>query len=118
MLFGKKDIIKSKEINEAYKEFEEDTSIILLCVDEQVTFDECHPVGAQCFPLRIIEDEAKKMLDKDLKYYVYALRKGTSYTAAKKLVKLGYNAYDLGSSIPFRGPEEGFHKKNRRKRKK
>lgn len=114
MLFGKKIEVEEKEINHAYEEFQNNLDIILLCADEQRNFDQRHPVDAQCFPLRIIDAQAKDQLDPDAIYYVYALRKGTAYDAVKKLLKQGFNAYCIGSFLEFKGPEEGLNVKTKR----
>jgi len=115
MLFGKKTVVESKEINHAYERFRNDTRIILLCADELRDFDERHIVEAQCFPLRVVSYRASVELDKKCIYYVYALKEGTAYEATKRLVKQGFRAYNLGSLVNFKGPEEGLHVKNRKK---
>jgi len=116
MLFRRTNVEK-KEINHAYEEFEEDYDIIFLCADEQRQFDDNHPVDAQCFPLRSIDKYAKTQLDPDATYYVYALNEGTAYEATKKLLRHGFKAYDVGSNVNFKGPEEGLEVKKKRRRR-
>ena len=119
MLFGKKSIIKEKEINQAYKEFLNNEDIILLCVDEAKDFDIMHLKEAQCFPLRRISNEFH-LLPKDAVYYVYAFREGIAYQGTKKLINKGFKAYNLGSQVHFKGYFEGLaaHKNRKLKRKK
>ena len=116
MLF-KKTNIEEKEINHAYEYFLDHEEVILLCADERRQFDENHPVGAQCFPLRVIDKQAEIELDKDYVYYIYAIKKFTAEDATKKLLRKGFEAYCLGSNVNFKGPEEGVNIKNRKRRR-
>ncbi len=108
--------VEQKEINEAYKEFEKDTDIIFLCVDEDIRFDTRHIEGAQCYPLRLIERNPD--LPKNAIYYVYSINKGRSYEGCKQLLKKGYKAYDCGSFVDYKGPEEGLEVKKKKRRRK
>lgn len=115
MLFGQKITVETLEINHAYDHYlKHDDEIILLCADENSKFDINHIEGAQCFPLRIIDKQAKEMLDPDYTYYIYAIREGTAFEATKKLLKLGFKAYSLGPQVDFKGPEEGLGMKKKR----
>lgn len=116
MFFKRNKPIETLEFNHAYENFINNMNIILLCVDDDLKFDARHPVDAQCYPLRLIDQHAKKDLDPTATYYVYALRTGTSYEGARKLSKVGFKVYDLGSLIDFKGPEEGEAVKQKRHR--
>lgn len=116
-MFGLGLKVESKDFNTAYEEFLNDNNIILLCADEYKDFEQNHPVDAQDFPLRVINRDAKNELDKDAIYYVYAIIEGTAYEATKRLLKMGFKAYNLGSQQYFTGPEEGLNIKNRRRRR-
>ena len=118
MLFGKNKEIKSLDINEGYQRFLKDERILLLCADEDYIFEKRHPKGAQCLPLRIIDQQAKDQLESQDILYLYANKKGTSYEAVKRLTKQGFEAYDLGSLVAFTGPEEGLAVKGKRSKHK
>lgn len=107
------------DINQGYRNFEnEPNKYVVLCVDEQKTYDEVHMRGAENLPLRVIEEEMPEFYpEKDVTYYVYAINPANSKKAGKKLVKLGYDVYDLGSFIDFNGREEGNHARRKRKRR-
>ena len=116
--FGKKVEIKKLEINEAYRQYEKNPEgIMILCADEQKDFDALHMPGAECLPLRLMDDIEDYYPDKDDKYYVYAINPSISERAYKKLYKHGYDVYDLGSFIDYREAEEGLNAR-RKKRKK
>ncbi len=116
--FFKKEEIKKININDGYRNFENNPGkYIVLCVDEQKTYDEVHMRGAENLPLRVIEEEMEEFYpEKDITYYVYAINPAISNSAAKKLQKLGYEVYDLGSFIDFNGREEGNHARRKRRR--
>lgn len=118
--FGKKIEIKKIEINEAYERYEKNPDgVVIICADEQRDFDDAHILGAECLPLRLMDNMEDYYPEKDLKYYVYAINKAISERAYKKIVKQDYEVYDLESLIDYRGPEEGIKvPKSRKKRKK
>lgn len=117
MLFKKSSSLEMIDFNKGYEYFLNHNEVILLCTDEVRKFDERHPVGAQCFPLRVIDSRAEVELDKDYIYYTYAINLGAAKMGTNALLKKGFQAYCLGSLVDFKGPEEGFNKKNRRKRR-
>ena len=116
-LFKKKEV-KKLNINDGYRNFDrEPDKYIVLCVDEQKTYDEVHMKGAENLPLRVINEEMEEFYpNKDLTYYVYAINPAISSQAAKKIDALGYDVYDLGSFIDFNGREEGQHARRKRRR--
>ena len=114
MFFKRKEAVKTIEFNHAYEEFQNNMNIILLCVDDDLKFDVRHPVDAQCYPARLIDQHAKRDLDPTATYYVYALAAGTAHEGARKLLKAGFKVFDLGSLVDFRGPEEGNSVKQKR----
>ena len=114
MFFKRKEAVQTLEINHAYEEFQNNMNIILLCVDDDLKVDVRHPVDAQCYPARLIDQHAKKDLDPTAIYYVYALAAGTAHEGARKLVKAGFKVCDLGSLVDFKGPEEGNSVKQKR----
>ncbi len=116
--FFKKETIKKLNINEGYRNFENNQGkYIILCVDEQKTYDEVHIRGAENLPLRVIDEEMEEFYpDKNMTYYVYAINPAISDNAAKKIQKLGYDVYSLGSFIDYNGREEGNHARRKRKR--
>ncbi len=118
--FGKKIEIKQLDINEAYENYlKNPDKIMIICADELRGFDDAHIVGAECFPLRLMDEFEDYYPEKDITYYVYAFHKIISEKAYKKIYKQGYDVYDLGSLVDFRGEEEGIKiKKKHRKRKK
>ena len=117
--FGKKIEKKNMEINEGYKSFiESNGHHYMLCVDEVFQFDKAHMVDAECFPFRLITEMEEYYPEKDKTYYVYSLNKALSEKAAIKLLKKGYNVFDLGAYYLYRGPEAGLEIKKKAKRKK
>lgn len=62
MFFKRKEAVQTLEINHAYEEFQNNMNIILLCVDDDLKFDVRHPVDAQCYPARLIDQHAKRIL--------------------------------------------------------
>ena len=93
---------------------------MLLCVDEQKTYDETHIRGAECLPLRLLEKEMEYFYpDKELTYYVYAINPANAKIGYKKLVKQGYHVICAGSILDYHGREEGsaVSRKNKRRRK-
>ena len=117
LMFGLTKKVESKDINEAYQEFLDNPDIILLNADEYRDFETLHIVDSQNLPLRVINSDAKSLLDQDAIYYVYAILEGTAFEACRRLARLGFTAYNLGSQQYFKGPEEGLKKKNRKRRK-
>ena len=117
--FLKKEKAKKLNINEGYRNFENNPGkYVVLCADEQKTFDEVHMRGAECLPLRVIEEEMEEFYpEKDVTYYVYAINPAVSEKAAKKIMAMGYDVYDLGCFIEFTGREEGNHARRKRKRR-
>lgn len=117
--FRKKIEIKKLEINEAYQYYEKHAKdIVILCADEQKNYDDLHIADAECLPLRLMDDMEEYYPEKDLTYYVYAINPAISERAYKKLNKQGYQVYDIGSIVDFRGAEEGLNvRRKRRKRK-
>lgn len=106
--FGKKVEIKRLNIDEAHENFKNNPhQIVLLCVDEVKDYDSSHLSGAECLPLRLMDKMEEYYPDKELTYYVYAINKALSEKAYKKLIKQGYDVYDLGTSLEFRGLTEG-----------
>lgn len=118
MFWGRKKEVVKKDFNEGYQEFLDHPEILLLSVDEDYIFEACHPREAQCLPLRIINTQAKKLLDQDDILYVYANKKGTASEASDRLCKLGFKVYNLGSIVDFRGPLEGTKVKAKRSKHK
>lgn len=55
-----------------------------------------------------------------MKYYFYAVNKVFSEKACRKLMKQGYDVYDLGSFMNYREKTEGLlsSRKNRRRKNK
>ena len=49
MFFKRKEAVQTLEINHAYEEFQNNMNIILLCVDDDLKFDDRHPVDARVF---------------------------------------------------------------------
>lgn len=116
--FKKKIEIKKLDINEAYQYYEKHSeNIIIICADEQRNFDDLHIADAECLPLRLMDDMKEYYPEKDLTYYVYATNPAISERAYKKLYKQGYNVYDIGSIVDFRGAEEGINAKRKRRKK-
>ena len=117
--FGKKVEIKKLDINEAYRNYEKNSDkIIIICADEQRNYDDLHIAGAECLPLRLMDDMEEYYPEKDIIYYVYAINPAISERAYKKLYKQGYHVFDLGSFIDYHELEEGLNaKKKRRKRR-
>ena len=118
--FKKKEIVKSLDINEGFRQYEKNPDqIIIICLDELKDFDELHIADAQCFPFRLLDKFEEVYPDKDIKYYLYAINKAISEKACQKLMKLNYNVYDLGSFLNYHEREEGLHatRKNRRRKK-
>ena len=116
----KKEEIKKLDINQGYRHFDSHPEqYVILCVDEQKDFDNVHIRGAECLPLRVIENEMEELYpEKDKTYYVYAINPAVSKRAYLKVHKLGYDVYDLGSFLDFNGHEEGLHaRKSKRKRR-
>lgn len=117
--FGKKIEIKKKDINEAYRFYEKHPNeIVILCADEQKDYDYLHIAGAECLPLRLMDDMVDYYPEKDLTYYVYAINPAISERAYKKLYKQGYHVYDLGSFIDYHEIEEGINAKRKRRKRK
>lgn len=120
-MFGfKKTEIKSIDINEGYRNYEKNPDkIVILCADEVKDFDNVHIAGAECMPVRLMNQIEEYYPEKDLIYYVYAINPAISERAYKKLYKRGYNVYNLGSIIDYHEVEEGLNaRKNRRRRRK
>ncbi|MEG0737594.1 MAG: hypothetical protein RR441_12035 [Longicatena sp.] len=117
---GKNKERKVLDINEAYQNYlKNPQKIAILCADELANFDDIHLVGAECFPLRLMDKIEEYYPEKDMKYYVYAIQPLISEKACKKMMKKDYDVYDLGSLSLFTGDEEGILvPKKRRKRKK
>lgn len=106
--FGKKIEIRKINIDEGHNRYKKDPDhIVIICADEVKDYDMSHLSGAECLPLRLMDQMEEYYPDKELKYYVYAINKAISERAYKKLYKLGYDVYDLGSSLEFRGLTEG-----------
>ena len=80
-MFGLTKKVESKDINEAYQEFLDNPDIILLNADEYRDFETLHIVDSQNLPLRVINSDAKSLLDRDAIYYVYAILEGTAFEA-------------------------------------
>lgn len=118
--FGKKIEIKKMDINEAYRKYvKAPDHYLILCVDEVRDYDGSHIADSECLPLRIIDQRMEEYYpDKDITYFVYAINHAISERAYKKLVKLGYKVYDLGSYIEYHEEEEGIYikKKNKKRR--
>lgn len=118
--FGKKQEIKKLDINEAFRRYEKNPEkMVIICADEQKDFDDLHIAGAECLPLRLMDDMEEYYPNKDLVYGVYAINKAISERAYKKLAKQGYNVYDLETFLAYRELEEGINatKRNRRRKK-
>lgn len=117
--FGKKIEIKNIDINEGYRNYVKNPNkITILCVDEVKDYDNTHMVGAECLPLRIIDKYMEEYYpDKDLTYYVYAINPAISERAYKKLDKLGYHVYNLGSYSKYYEAEEGLYVKKKARRR-
>ena len=116
---GKKVEIKTLDINKAYQNYEENKEhITIICSDEQKDFDDRHIMGAECFPLRLMDQFEDYYPDKDMIYYFYAINNAISERACKKAIKKGYQVYHLGTFVAFKGKEEGLlaAKKHRRRR--
>lgn len=117
--FRKKIEIKTLDINDGYREYiKQPNHIKILCADEVVDYDNTHIAGSECLPLRIMDRYMEKYYpNKDMTYYVYSVNKAISERAYKKLVRLGYKVYSLGSYLNYHEEEEGLAiKKKRRKR--
>ena len=114
MVYSLNKITQSNNFLKLSEEFQNNMNIILLCVDDDLKFDVRHPVDAQCYPARLIDQHAKRDLDPTATYYVYALAAGTAHEGARKLVKAGFKVFDLGSLVDFKGPEEGNSVKQKR----
>lgn len=117
--FFKKVDAPKLDINQGYRNFENNPGKhIILCVDEQKTYDEVHIRGSENLPLRVIEEEMEEFYpEKDITYYVYAINPAISKHAGRKLLALGYDVYDLGSILDFNGREEGNNARRKRKRR-
>lgn len=117
--FGKKVEIKNIEINEGYHQYlKNPDKITILCVDEVRDYDNTHILGSECLPLRIIDKYMEEYYpDKDLTYYVYAINPAISERAYKKLDKLGYHVYNMGSYSKFHEDEEGLYVKKKARRR-
>lgn len=117
--FLKKEEIKKKDINQGYRDFEGNPEqYVIICVDEQKDFDDVHIKGAECLPYRAIDKDMEDIYpEKDKTYYVYAINPAVSKNAYKKLNKLGYDVYDLGSILDFTGREEGMYARRKRRRR-
>ena len=117
--FGKKIEIKKIEINEGFRRYEKNPEkIVVICADEQIDFDNLHMVGAECLPLRLMDQFEDYYPEKDLIYYVYAINPAISERAYKKIYKKGYQVYDLGSFIDYHELDEGLHASKRKRRRK
>ena len=118
--FGKKEIIKSLDINEGYRRYlKHPEQITIICLDELKDYDELHIADAECFPFRLLDRFEESYPNKNMKYYLYAINKALSEKACKKLLKKDYDVYDLGSFLNYREREEGFQatRKNRRRKR-
>lgn len=113
--------VNQKNINEGYRDYEKNPDkIMIICIDEQKHFDALHIDGAECFPLRLINQFEDYYPNKDIIYYIYSLNKYYSEKACKKLIKKNYTVYDLGSFTNYHEKEAGYNarKRDRRRRKK
>ncbi|UTY38414.1 hypothetical protein NMU03_12205 [Allocoprobacillus halotolerans] len=79
-----------------------------------------HVADAQCFPFRLLDKFEEAYPNKDMKYYLYSFNKAISEKGCKKLMKLNYNVYDLGSFLNYHERVEGRQatRKNRRRKNK
>ncbi len=122
IMFGlTKKEVNQKNINEGYRDYEKNPDkIMIICIDEQKHFDALHIDGAECFPLRLINQFEDYYPNKDIIYYIYSLNKYYSEKACKKLIKKNYTVYDLGSFTNYHEKEAGYNarKRDRRRRKK
>ena len=118
--FKKKEIIKSLDINEGYRRYlKHPEQITIICLDEIKDYDDLHIAYAQCFPFRLLDKFKETYSDQNMKYYFYAVNKVFSEKACRKLMKQGYDVYDLGSFMNYREKTEGLlsSRKNRRRKK-
>lgn len=117
---GKKIEIKKIDINEAYKLYlSNPEKYVFICADEQKEFDDAHIAGAECLPLRLMDNVEEYYPDKTLTYFVYAaVNKAISERAYKKIVKKGYDVYDAEIFVIYRGPEDGRKVSKRDKKRK
>ena len=118
--FKKKEIIKSLDINEGYRRYlKHPEQITIICLDEIKDYDDLHIADAQCFPFRLLDKFKETYPDQNMKYYFYAVNKVFSEKACRKLMKQGYDVYDLGSFMNYREKTEGLlsSRKNRRRKK-
>ena len=81
MFFKRKQAVETLEFNHAYEDFQNNMNIILLCVDDDLKFDVRHPVDAQCYPSRLIDQHAGSLtvvsifsLTKSLKTLIISMR--------------------------------------------
>lgn len=118
--FGKKIEIKKININEAYKKYlANPEKYVIICADEQKDFDDAHIAGAECLPLRIMDNMEEYYPDKTITYFVYAaINKAITERAYKKIVKQGYDVYDAEIFVDYRGPEDGRTVSKRDKKRK
>lgn len=117
---GKKVEIKEKNINEAYREYVKNpNNIMIICVDEQIDYDKLHVDGAECLPLRLIDQFDEYYPEKDMTYYIYAINIYNSKKACQKLIKKGYKVYQLSSFLDYRerGAGNEARKKDKKRRK-
>lgn len=88
---------------EAKKQLNENSEIILLDVRTQLEYDAEHIEGTTLVPLDDISEKASEIIpDQEKVYYVYCRSGNRSATAAQLLVDMGYeNVYDLGGIIDW-----------------
>jgi rhodanese-related sulfurtransferase len=114
--FGKVEV-KTLDINEGYRNYEHaPEKYMIICVDEVNHYDALHMAGAECFPVRLIDEVEDYYPEKDLIYYVYSIKAPLSHKAAKVMTKKGYDVYDLGCYVNFKGEEEGLNAKRKRRK--
>jgi rhodanese-related sulfurtransferase len=84
--------------DEAKRNLEEDSSIILIDVRTPQEYAELHIPGSVLIPLDSIKGEAEnKLVNKEDTIYVYCRSGNRSASAAKILVELGYaKVYNIG----------------------
>ena len=88
----------SMKQDEAKRNLEEDSSILLVDVRTPQEYEELHIPGSVLIPLDSIKDEAEnKLPNKEDTIYVYCRSGNRSGSAAKILAELGYKkVYNIG----------------------
>ncbi len=102
------EFLKTPNVNEGVKRFEQDTNALLLDVRTEEEYAEGHIPDSVNLPLQRIENAPTIVPSADTPLYVYCLSGARSARAVSALRQMGYtNTSNIGGISGWRGRIEG-----------